>query len=70
MVKQTFRILNMECPNCAMRLEGLEDCLPGIHRIEASYPKMEMVVEYDETLVQPEQIIAAARQEGFEAVPA
>lgn len=69
MVKQTFRVPNMECPNCAMHLEGLEDSLPGIKQIKASYRKQEMIVEYDESLVTREQIIAAALQEGYEAVP-
>ncbi len=69
MVKQTFRVPNMECPNCAMHLEGLEDCLPGVKQIKASYRKQEMIVEYDETLVTREQIIAAALEEGYEAVP-
>ena len=69
MLKRTFRIPNMECPNCAMRLEGLEDRLPGVKQISASYRKLEMVVEYDEALLSQEQIIAAALEEGYQAVP-
>jgi copper chaperone CopZ len=69
MLKRTFRIPNMECPNCAMRLEGLEDRLPGVKQISASYRKLEMVVEYDEALLNQEQIIAAALEEGYQAVP-
>jgi copper chaperone CopZ len=69
MVKHTFRVLNMECPNCAMRLEGLEDKLAGVKQINASYRKMEMVVEFDEHLLSDQQIIKAAEEEGYEAVP-
>lgn len=69
MVKHTFRVLNMECPNCAMRLEGLEDKLAGVKQINASYRKLEMVVEFDEKLLTDQQIIAAAQKEGYEAVP-
>ena len=49
MVKQILRVTDMHCPSCAMRLEGLEDDLPGVVRVRASYPKQQMEVEYDET---------------------
>jgi copper chaperone CopZ len=69
MVKHTFRVINMECPNCAMRLERLEDRLAGVRQINASYRKMEMIVEFDEYLLTDQQIVKAAEEEGFEAVP-
>ena len=37
MLKKTYTITNMECPNCAMILESIEDKLPGIKEINASY---------------------------------
>ena len=36
-MKKIFRVPDMECPNCAMHLEGLEDELPGVKRVAASY---------------------------------
>jgi copper chaperone CopZ len=60
MTKLTFRVPDMQCPNCAMHLEGLEDELPGIKRIKASYKKQTMEVEFDETKLTVEQIIRAA----------
>jgi copper chaperone CopZ len=35
----TLKITDMQCPNCAMILEGIEDKLPGVERAEASYHK-------------------------------
>lgn len=55
----------MECPNCAMHLEGLEDELPGVKRIDASYKKQTMEVEFDENKLSIEQIIAAANSIGY-----
>jgi copper chaperone len=55
----------MECPNCAMHLEGLEDELPGITRVSASYKKQTMEVEFDEKKVTIAQIIAAANEIGY-----
>jgi Cu2+-exporting ATPase/Cu+-exporting ATPase len=69
MVKQMFRVPNMHCSGCAMILEGIEDEIPGIKRIDASYKKQQMAVEYDESRVSTAQIIAAAKQHGYDAVP-
>ena len=68
MLKKTFHILDMYCPNCAMTLESLEDDLPGVRRISASYHKLQMVIEYDETQLNDEQIIAAVKKKGYRAV--
>lgn len=70
MVKQLFRVPNMHCSGCAMILEGIEDELQGIQRIDASYKKQQMHVEYDETRVSVTQIIAAAKRHGYDASPA
>ena len=58
----------MHCSNCSMRLESIEDELDGIKEINASYHKQQMIVEFDETLVSKEQIIAAAKKKGYEAI--
>jgi copper chaperone len=68
-MKKTLRVLEMHCPNCAMHLEGLEDELPGIKRIIASYKKQLMEVEFDESKVTLEQIITAANDIGYHPEP-
>jgi copper chaperone CopZ len=65
MQKKTYRIANMECANCAMILESIEDKLPGIKEINASYHKGQMTVEFDEALVSEEEILAAAEKKGY-----
>ena len=65
----TFRVPDMECPNCAMHLEGLEDEHPGIKRITASYKKQVMEVEFDETKLTVQQIIRAANAIGYHLEP-
>ncbi len=69
MVKKVFRVSDMSCPNCAMHLEGLEDELPGVKRINASYKKLTMEVEFDEALLSVEQIIEAANAIGYHPEP-
>ncbi len=65
MVKQVFRVTDMHCSNCVMRLEGLEDDLPGVKRVRASYKKQQMEVEYDEGTVSAAQIVAAIQKFGY-----
>lgn len=67
MIKQIFKVSDMHCTNCAMRIEALEDDLPGVKSVSASYVKGQMVVEYDERRVNPEEIIAAVKRVGYTA---
>ncbi len=64
-MKQTFRVTDMHCTACVMRLEGLEDDLPGVKRVKASYQKQQMEVEYDEKQLTAAQIVAAIQRLGY-----
>ena len=68
-MKITLRVPDMECPNCAMHLEGLEDELQGVKRISASYKKQLMEVEFDETKLSIEEILRAANALGYHPQP-
>jgi len=70
MIKKTFRVEDMSCSSCAMKLESLEDSLAGVKEINASYHKLTMVVEYDESLLTEGQIVDAVKRKGYTAVPA
>ena len=69
MVKKTYRVEGMHCSNCAMNIESLEDDLPGIKQVSASYQKGQMVVEFDEAKVSEAQILAAVEKRGYQAFP-
>lgn len=69
MLKKTFSIPDMTCSNCAMKLESLEDVLEGVRQIDASYHKLQMTVEFDETKLSEAEIIAAVKKKGYTAVP-
>ena len=68
MIKKTFKIPDMTCTNCAMKLESLEDTLEGVKEINASYHKLQMEILYDESRLTDEQIIAAVKKKGYQAV--
>jgi len=70
MIQKTFLVSDMHCSNCAMKIESLEDDLPGIQSISASYRKGQVVVEFDESKITSEEIMAAVKRQGYTAVPA
>lgn len=65
MNKHTFHTTDMHCSNCVMRIESLEDTLPGVASIKASYHHQTVVVEFDETRISLEQIISAIKDLGY-----
>jgi copper chaperone CopZ len=67
MIKKTYSIPDMHCSNCSMRLESIEDELPGIKEINASYHKQQITVEFDESRVSEAQILAAVTKRGYTA---
>ncbi len=69
MIKKTYIVSDMHCVNCAMRIEGIEDDLPGIKSVSASYKKGQVVVEFDETRLSDTQIIAAVQEMGYTVLP-
>ncbi len=69
MIKKTYSVPDMTCANCAMKLESLEDVLEGVKQINASYHKLQMVIEYDEAKLTEEQIVSAVKKKGYTAVP-
>jgi len=68
MIKKIFKVEDMTCSNCAMKLESLEDTLDGVKEINASYHRLEMVIEYDERKLTDEQIVVAVKKKGYTAV--
>lgn len=65
MVKKTYKIPDMHCSACVMRLESIEDTLSGIHDIHASYHKQHLEVEFDDQVVSDEEIRRAVQKLGY-----
>ena len=66
-MKKLYRIPDMHCSACVLRLEGIEDDLPGVERVLANYHRQEMAVEFDEKRVSEAQILAAVEKRGYHA---
>ena len=70
METREYRVPDMFCSNCKMHLEGLEDDLPGIHQVYASYHQQTLRIEFDERMVSETQIIEAAKNMGYHLIAA
>lgn len=68
MKKIELLITDMHCVNCAMRLQELEDLLPGVIRVNPSYHKGKMVVTFDESKVTIQDLIEGTLKLGYTAV--
>jgi copper chaperone len=66
MVKRIFKIPDMHCANCVMRLESLEDELEGVRSITASYHKLTFEIEYDECVIAEDTIKKAIVKLGYQ----
>lgn len=66
MKREMLMIGNMNCPNCAAKLEGSARKLNGVKEANVSFGTGALTVEYDEQMVRQEQIIALAVQLGLE----
>ncbi len=64
-MRQVLRVPDMHCSACVMRLEGLEDDLPGVKRVRASYRQQQVEVDFDEAAISPAQIVAAVQKLGY-----
>lgn len=65
MINKSFKIIDMHCSMCVMRLEGLEDSLIGIKKISGSYLKQQLEIQFDETKLTEPEIITAIEKLGY-----
>lgn len=68
MEKREYYVPDMHCPACKMRLEGLEDDLPGIREVYASFHQQILRIEFDDRLVSEAQIVQAAGDMGYRLI--
>lgn len=61
----TLKIEDMHCSNCAMKLQALEDDLPGVDTVDARYLSQKMKIVYDDAVVTPDAITEAVRKLGY-----
>lgn len=62
-----LKIKGMHCSSCAMNIDfDLED-LDGVDSCKTSYAKQESKVEYDESKISLDKILAQVKETGYQA---
>lgn len=64
-----FRIPDMHCATCVLRLEMLEDTLPGVQRIKGNYRHQQLEVAYNPAELSEQDIVMAVQHQGYTAIP-
>lgn len=67
MKQQIFSVSGMSCAACSARVEKAVGRLPGINDVQVNLLTRSMRVNYNEKLLQAQQIIAAVEQAGYGA---
>ncbi len=66
-MKQKFDVTGMTCSACSAHVEKAVRKLEGIQTVNVNLLKNSMVVEYDETALQTDDIITAVQRGGYGA---
>lgn len=64
MEKRTYAVSGMKCEHCKAKVENALKGLDGVRSVEASLQDASVTVEYDESVIGPEQIKEAVENSG------
>ncbi len=66
-MQERYHITGMSCAACSSRVEKSVSALPGIQDVSVNLLKNSMVVDYDDHILTPENIISAVVKAGYGA---
>lgn len=66
MKKVSFKLSGLNCVSCAVLIDTVLEELPGVKSAKTNYVDESVLVDYDESLVTTEALIAAIRKEGYD----
>jgi len=56
MKKNTYKLNNIDCAACALKIEEGVNKLEGVHSSSLNYMFMKLIVSFDETIISDEEI--------------
>lgn len=68
MVKATFAISGMDCGSCAATIQKAVGKVKGVQAAQVNFAGGKMDVDYDPRAAKPEDIRAAVKKAGYDAV--
>lgn len=67
MVKEKFAVTGMTCTNCSSHIEKAVSKVHGVSSVKVNLMRNNMVVEYDDSIIEPSDIIGAVISAGYGA---
>ncbi|GBU29366.1 hypothetical protein R84B8_02930 [Treponema sp. R8-4-B8] len=68
MEKTKLNVDGMSCGHCEIAVQDAVRKLSGIKKVKANRRKKEVVVDYDASLVTPEQIVSVINGTGYSVI--
>lgn len=66
MKKVSFKLSGLNCVSCAVLIDTVLEELPGVKSAKTNYTSASVVVDYNESMVTTETLVAAIRKEGYD----
>lgn len=65
--KVLFKITGMHCTSCVMNIDGELEDTEGVRSATTNYAKAQAVVEFDESKLKLDDIVAIIKKAGYDA---
>ena len=67
--KHTLKIIGMHCTSCSMLIDGDLEDTKGVIKASTNYAKQICEVEFDERVIQVQEILKTIEKSGYKAQP-
>jgi len=64
------RIVGLDCASCSRVINRALEGLKGVRNVGTSYMLDLMLIDYDPTILTKDEILAAIKETGYDAIPA
>ncbi|GFP76424.1 heavy-metal-associated domain-containing protein [Clostridium fungisolvens] len=68
MSKKTYKLETLTCPSCVLKIEGTVNKIKGVNKAEVLFNASKLKVEFDESLVDGNQIRNTVERLGYEVL--
>jgi copper chaperone CopZ len=68
MITKTYQLETLTCPNCVAKIEGMMKKTKGISEGEVLFNTSRVKVNFDESILSSEEIIAKIEKLGFDVL--
>ncbi len=68
MTKKTFQLDTFSCPSCGIKIESMLKKIKGVNSSEVLYNSSRVKIDFDESIVNAEELAGKIRRLGFDVL--